>query len=240
MLRFEDDPEGFLRCRLMSFSRLLSPYDTDYGESYDITQVILATFDPGQSSAGLPPRLVPDLLSRFSTSEAYELYPDVLGFFHFLSRLKSRELASPWTDIIIGIITNSDDRVPSILTSLGLRVGSTRISTNSQPLKQIYQKGDDINFVVMSYDVGVEKPDHRIFDAAKALANATPTAETSQDVFMHVGDDLEKDSMGATNAGWKGLYLGGFGRMDAQAGDSRGPFVEDLRQLEQYLRPGAD
>ena len=98
---------------------------------------------------------------------------------------------------IVGVITNSDDRVPSILSSFGLQVGPSRYGENSPAS---FKAEDDINFVITSYDVGCEKPDPGIFDATKQML-------PGQDRFLHVGDDLQKDYCAAESAGWEAILL---------------------------------
>lgn len=52
----------------------------------------------------------------------------------------------------------------------------------------------------MSYDVGVEKPEVKIFDITKEMM-------PGQGRFIHVGDDLQKDYYAAKRAGWEGFLL---------------------------------
>ena len=74
---------------------------------------------------------------------------------------------------------------------------------------------DDISFVVLSYDVGHEKPDRRVFEAAESMLKETlaeggsnPESQ-SIDAYekLYVGDSLEKDYHGAKAAGWDSLLL---------------------------------
>ena len=126
------------------------------------------------------------------------LYPDVLPFFKFLRQQKAASRGdSVWSKAIVGVITNSDDRVPSILSNFGLQVGLCRHGNASQAP---FKAEDDINFVVLSHDVGSEKPNSRIFDAAKHLV-------PKQERFVHIGDDLQKDYYAAQRAGWEGFLL---------------------------------
>ena len=126
------------------------------------------------------------------------LYPDVLPFFKALRQIKAPSHGdSAWSKPIVGVITNSDDRVPSILSSLGLRVGPWRHGMDS---RASFETEDDVKFVIMSYDVGSEKPDSEMFDAAKRML-------PGQERFWHVGDDLEKDYYAAERAGWQGFLL---------------------------------
>jgi FMN phosphatase YigB (HAD superfamily) len=73
----------------------------------------------------------------------------------------------------------------------------------------------DISFVVLSYDVGYEKPDHRMWDAATHMLKET-LVEDSADVkaqsiddfdMLYVGDDVQKDVSGAAQAGWNAVLV---------------------------------
>lgn len=70
----------------------------------------------------------------------------------------------------------------------------------------------------MSYDVGVEKPDRRIFDAAELMLTQIIAArdgkspeEARDDVGswrkVYVGDEYAKDVEGSKNAGWNPVLL---------------------------------
>jgi FMN phosphatase YigB (HAD superfamily) len=66
--------------------------------------------------------------------------------------------------------------------------------------------------VVQSYDVGYEKPNRRIFDAAMALLSEKLVDEgkgESADDFekLYLGDDLENDYLGAKAAGWNAVLI---------------------------------
>lgn len=56
-------------------------------------------------------------------------------------------------------------------------------------------------FVVFSQDHGVEKPDPRIFKIAMREAGC------SAGEFLHVGDSLEDDALGANRAGARSVWL---------------------------------
>lgn len=136
-------------------------------------------------------------------------YPDVLPLFRNLQGMKqiAREHSTAMK-ISVGVVTNSDDRVPSVLSSLGLRVGSLRheIGPHGADHASNSVQLSDIDFVILSYDVGFEKPSRRIFDAAKDLGRL---GDVPSDLwrYVHVGDDLDKDLEGAIQAGWEGLLL---------------------------------
>nr|POF13175.1 putative uncharacterized hydrolase c7d4.05 [Quercus suber] len=150
-------------------------------------------------------QLVPRLLYRFSTEEGYMIFPDVTA----LLKTLSKDPSAAGGKVVVGVVTNSDDRVPDVLTSLGLRVSPHRYGQdliNSPPHGEIY----DIDFSVMSYDVGHEKPDERVFKAAESMLwksrQAVNTDPSSWDK-LYVGDDYEKDIVGAVNAGWRAVWI---------------------------------
>ena len=58
-----------------------------------------------------------------------------------------------------------------------------------------------IDVVVLSDDIGINKPDRRIFD--HALRKAGATAEES----IIIGDNPDADIKGAVDAGWKAIYF---------------------------------
>lgn len=136
------------------------------------------------------------------------LYPDVVPAFEELRQIRDiskRDPASP--KLIVGVITNSDDRVPSVLSSLGLKVNPRRHGTPAQSLKFSEDEEDDVDFVIMSYDVGFEKPSRKIFDAARQVVYSGWGPKKQGDRYIHVGDDLEKDFRGAEQAGWDRVLL---------------------------------
>ncbi|KAH8704508.1 haloacid dehalogenase [Phaeosphaeriaceae sp. PMI808] len=172
-----------------------------------IRKTFTSFLTPGQE---VPQALVSDLLQRYSSHEGYNMYPDVKEFFSKLHahRTSKKADALPWPfeKIVVGVITNSDDRVPSILQSFGLKVNPRRFNTSPQP-KVSSSVRNDIDFAVMSYDVGHEKPDQRIFDAALTLATSEDSTLSADFEKLYVGDDLEKDFGGARAAGWHAVLL---------------------------------
>lgn len=136
--------------------------------------------------------------------------------------------------IVVGVITNSDDRVPDILSSLGVDVSPLRYgAAASLPSRHPH----DVDFHCMSYDVGVEKPDPRIFHAAEAMLSqiiaARSEGKSAEDSAaeaqtwekLYVGDEYSKDVVGARNAGWKAALLAG--DESQEAADDDAPVLED-------------
>ncbi|KAF2712524.1 haloacid dehalogenase, partial [Pleomassaria siparia CBS 279.74] len=180
--------------------------------------VIKSTFNPFlKSGQKVPQAMVSELLTCYSTSEGYKMYHDVMPFFNMLRERKTQaNLESPWKwdKTVVGIVTNSDDRVPGILESFGLRVGTRRVGVKTERSARA-NLDDDISFVVMSYDVGFEKPDRRIFQAAEAMLKET-LAEDGEGVeeqaiggfeMLYVGDSFEKDYLGAKDSGWEAVMV---------------------------------
>ena len=177
------------------------------------SQVIQATFRPFSPSSTLPDAMIPKLLRRFSSSEGYMLYPDVPPLFRSLRYMKREaEGDSDVSQVRVGIITNSDDRVVPILSSFGLLVGSLRVGRMGvSDIVGVHSGSEigemsDIDFVTLSYDVGFEKPSRQIFDAARKLANSGQV-HRGKSRYIHLGDDMDKDVKGAQQAGWEGLFL---------------------------------
>ena len=166
-----------------------------------------------QPGIDVPQALADELYRRYSTKEGYDLFPDVMPFFQMLRTKSSTEATKPWPweKTVVGIITNSDDRVPGVLNSFGLKVGPRRVGTPDQRAAEAALE-DDISFVVLSYDVGVEKPRRAIFDAAaeclkETLSGRDDGLQVEDFEKLYVGDTLQHDVFGAEGAGWYALLL---------------------------------
>lgn len=116
---------------------------------------------------------------------------------------------------MIGVITNSDNRTADILTSMGVRANP--IHYGDKPKRGDFDPEKfDIDFTVLSYDVGCEKPDRRIFGAAEEMvvsmlerdAGSTQKPDLYDWRKVYVGDEYDKDVVGATNAGWQAVLVG--------------------------------
>ncbi len=162
------------------------------------------------------------LLHRFSSDEGYSLTATADSLLRTLKRQQQQEQENPYPRIIVGVITNSDDRVPSILSSLGLRVSPFRFGS-SVDLAQVATQLYDIDLHCMSYDVGSSKPGRKIFDAAEDMANQLLAALAAHEspgtnpgrippaaswLKIYVGDEYEKDVVGAHQAGWNSVFVG--------------------------------
>ncbi|KAF4546616.1 Haloacid dehalogenase [Lasiodiplodia theobromae] len=223
----------------------------------------------------LPHRLVPDLITRFASRDGYTLYNDVIPLFASLRAARGGS-GSSRRKIVTAVLTNSDDRVAGILRSFGLRVGHVDPETVEKIAASTYPNGsgstsattllqperlgeNDIDFVLTSYDCGYEKPHRAIFDAARRLALARYAQvgegeETGREIdddgeweAVYVGDEVDKDVVGAEEAGWANAFLvdreglvrdardvvrredvGGEGQQQVRV-------LRDLRELETYV-----
>jgi putative hydrolase of the HAD superfamily len=112
-----------------------------------------------------------ELFHRFATPEAWEIFPEVP---EVLAALRGRGLR-------LGVVSNWDPRLPDLLESLDLARW--------------------FDAVVYSSEVGVEKPDARIFRSALDRLAVRPEAA------LHVGDGKVEDAEGAVAAGLQALLL---------------------------------
>lgn len=199
------------------------------------------TVSPDYGDVDLPSGMVETLLDRFAGNGGYTLYDDVAPFCARMRDLRASSNTTPFDRIVLGVISNSDDRVPAVLKALGLRVGDTRADQdrssmelpgfeerdssqklqpqNSATTNQEAQPETDFDLVITSYEAGEEKPNKLIFDVAKRQARllvrrdapqgSTPAGleDTDDWTYIHIGDDYQKDYVGATRAGWQSYFL---------------------------------
>lgn len=81
---------------------------------------------------------------------------------------------------------------------------------------------------VLSDEIGIQKPDRRIYDHALAATGAKASEA------LMVGDNPETDVAGALDAGWRAVYLDRFEKGGTPQGAIR---ITDLRELIPLLRP---
>lgn len=176
----------------------------------------------------LPDGLVESLVNRFAGCEGYTLYPDVLPFFERLRALRATTgdgKPGLFSQIVVGVISNSDDRVPAVLKSLGLKVGNVRADQGRSSMElpgfeemteNLSSAGsghdNDVDMVITSYEAGEEKPHPLIFEitkrqAASFLGVPAEASNTDDWICVHVGDNYEQDYQGALNAGWKSFFI---------------------------------
>ncbi|TLS24833.1 hypothetical protein PpBr36_09098 [Pyricularia pennisetigena] len=193
---------------------------TNLGAARWWTNVITNTFSPFlKPGQDIPKELAPRLLHRFSSDEGYELIEPSLP--ETLRLLWDGQQHADW-NLVVGLVSNCDDRILGIMESLGLRVGPLRYGnlavlrprgggeTTGQSLLSSVQRESaelledvasrrrtspsrsgsdattttsgldiaatpsqapryDLDFTLLSYDVGHEKPDPEIFVSAEEM-----------------------------------------------------------------------
>ena len=112
-----------------------------------------------------------ELFHRFGEPAAWEVYPEVPAT---LAELRRMGLA-------LAVVSNWDARLPPLLARLGL--------------------GERFAAIVYSSEVGIEKPDPRIFAVALDRLGVAP------EEAVHVGDSSREDVEGALAAGMEALLL---------------------------------
>ncbi|MCM1518855.1 MAG: YjjG family noncanonical pyrimidine nucleotidase [Pseudoflavonifractor sp.] len=83
--------------------------------------------------------------------------------------------------------------------------------------------GRYFDLVVLSDDIGIQKPDRQLFDHAMRLAG-----HDNPSSMLMIGDNPVADIDGATGAGWQAVYFNRDGQGQPRAGV---PTVTDLRSL---------
>lgn len=175
------------------------------------SRVITNTFKPLiPEDQSVPHGMVTNLLHRFWCDEGYTLFPDVPPLIRKLREAHQARGEDTCTRVVIGVITNSDDRVPDVLSSLGMKVSALRYGNHTAFAAASRDHQDyDIHFSVMSYDVGHEKPDQRIFQAAEEVLSVALDGKHDVGEWqkVYVGDEFDKDVVGALGAGWKAVLI---------------------------------
>ncbi|XP_078082821.1 haloacid dehalogenase-like hydrolase domain-containing protein 3 [Mustelus asterias] len=146
--------------------------------------------------------LAENLYRGFSSAKNWEVFSDVKDTLIHCDRL----------GIHMAVISNFDRRLEQILVNCGLR--------------QHFQ------FVLTSEDVGISKPDHRIFIKALGLAQVEPKQAT------HIGDDVWKDYLAARAVGMESYLIC---REKEQLTGTEGlvpkaHILDSLQQLNSFLK----
>lgn len=115
--------------------------------------------------------LVDELYDHYAKPEAWRLHDDTLACIELLRDDGTK----------IGMISNWDTRLRALLGGLGVL--------------------ERFDVLVVSGELGIEKPDRRIFEhAARELG--VPTS-----ALIHVGDDPDDDILAAQAAGARGVHV---------------------------------
>jgi len=170
------------------------------------------------------PLLVPAIINHFWCSDGYERHDDA---YRFVQDVKShRKMLQASGSVFFGVLSNSDTRLPDILRSFEYKVGN--ISANPEFEAGIKTPEDvDFQFIVLSYDVGHEKPAKEIFDTTESIVRKKLMQQDQADdqlVKLYVGDEVRKDGIGAQKAGWHAIVV-----------DRANPSLSTLEYLPTFL-----
>jgi len=160
------------------------------------SHVVQNTISPVLKAANIKesrvfPGLSNALIHHFSSDKAYTLHNDARKVLHAIQKLKLRN-----DHTAVGIISNSDHRLITILRSLGLKLSAPEVSMSST---------QDFNFVLLSYDTGKPKPQTDMFCMAEELY-ATKLGSLPGNK-LYIGDDFKKDATAAAKAGWDCILI---------------------------------
>jgi REG-2-like HAD superfamily hydrolase len=151
------------------------------------------------------------IYSTFGSHAAYEAFPDAIPFLAWAQR----------HGVVCGVLSNADERYgDSILPMLGLTP-------------------DELQFQCFSKDLGIEKPDSRIF--LSAMKQSRPWLPSKDELLpsevLHVGNDFVKDFEGARRAGMHAVLLDRYEERDnAEEWKRRGAQVfPDLVDVVEFL-----
>ncbi|XP_014480012.1 PREDICTED: rhythmically expressed gene 2 protein-like [Dinoponera quadriceps] len=122
-------------------------------------------------------KVADNLISCYATARCWHTYPGVVELLDFLRN----------KDVVLGVISNFDRRLESILEDTRIR--------------------DYFAFVLTSYDFGMEKPSLSIFNEALRLTTLFRKEKISPREAMHIGDTVDNDYLGAKSASWNALLI---------------------------------
>ena len=135
---------------------------------------------PADASAALLPDTFDILWHRFCTRDGFQLRAHA-G--ECLERLHAwRESQPEGERTRIAVISNWDDRLPALLDDLGVL--------------------SDMDAVITSREIGAEKPDSRIFEAARERLGVPRSARC-----IHIGDSWSRDVLGAHDSGFEPVFV---------------------------------
>ena len=141
--------------------------------------------------------------------------------------MTSEELSTYWTTISGSVVYLFED-VIEVINYLKEKY-RLAILTNGSPISQrrkLESTGilDLFELSVVSGEVGVDKPDSRIFDVMCDKLNVKP------EDCLYIGDNYINDVLGARNAGWQAIYLN---RLHLESDEVQ--MIDSLKKLKEIL-----
>ncbi len=155
----------------------------------------------GAFGADMPERILPKYFDHvfelFRCADAWELYPESLAALQDLRALGFR----------LGVISNFDSRLHDVLANLGV----------DSCFEQVF----------LSWEIGVAKPDARIFSSALKAMGVAPSRAA------HVGDSVAEDIEGALRAAMHAVLIDRTGNQQAPRGVATARELTAIRALLQ-------
>ena len=141
--------------------------------------------------------------------------------------MTSEELSTYWTTISGSVVYLFED-VIEVINYLKEKY-RLAILTNGSPISQrrkLESTGilDLFELSVVSGEVGIDKPDSRIFDVMCDKLNVKP------EDCLYIGDNYINDVLGARNAGWQAIYLN---RLHLESDEVQ--MIDSLKKLKEIL-----
>jgi len=131
-----------------------------------------------------------------------------------------------------GLVWLAYPNVPEVLGQLSARGLGLGVISNwdpsAKPILASHRLLDRFDVVVISSEVGVSKPDERIFRIATELAGVDPSR------CLYVGDNYYDDAVGAASVGMKCLIVNRFGSFGVEELSGQ-PLVNDISGILPYL-----
>ncbi len=174
------------------------PYGTTRAQARRWWRRVVAFTFKPYGVAGRLDDIFEELWGHFASPSSWRVYADVIPALEGLRQI----------GVGLGVISNWDERLVGLLEQLGL--------------------GRLLDACTVSFQVGAEKPDARIFQ--QALKRCRVPAGRA----LHVGDSYQEDVIGARQAGLQALLLWRNAQRPPQAG--QGDYIRSLAELPRLLR----
>lgn len=117
------------------------------------------------------------LIAHYGKSDGWHIYPGAINLLRYIQQ----------QGMILGVISNFDPRLESVLLDAKIR--------------------DYFSFVLISWDLGYEKPHLLVFNEALQIAKNKLGANIKPQEAIHIGDSFTNDYMGAKNANWNAFLI---------------------------------
>ncbi|XP_058064457.1 rhythmically expressed gene 2 protein-like [Anopheles bellator] len=145
----------------------------------------------GDIPAALLTKIADQLIDDYMSDTHGVCWKKRSGVDEFLRKLKYNQEASAMSSVL-GIVSNFDPRLERILR-------------NNHMYATDGERGMD--FIVTSYEAGVEKPDPAIFGIALEKAKYLANFNIHPHEALHIGNLCREDYLGARAAGWHALLV---------------------------------